>query len=112
MSAFGNSQISFFVGIDLKAAYGRGVDLSSPIYEIGRNAGIEFDPNRLMVPTMQPHRLIEFAKRHDKQDAVVEEIFHQFFEKAAVINRKSVLVQIAKKTGLDEVLGNVCELRI
>mmetsp|Transcript_8563 Transcript_8563/g.14786 ORF Transcript_8563/g.14786 Transcript_8563/m.14786 type:complete len:170 (+) Transcript_8563:335-844(+) len=55
-----------------------------------------------MVPTMQPHRLIEFAKRHDKQDAVVEEIFHQFFEKAAVINRKSVLVQIAKKTGLDE----------
>jgi predicted DsbA family dithiol-disulfide isomerase len=80
-----------------------GNDRMRHLSEVGRASNINFTSNRLMVPSMRAHRLVEFAQAHALCDAVVlmEAIFSAYFEHGAVINQISVLADIAAQCGLD-----------
>jgi predicted DsbA family dithiol-disulfide isomerase len=80
-----------------------GNDRMRHLSEVGRGSNINFTSNRLMLPSMRAHRLVEFAQSHALCDAVVlmEAIFSAYFERGAVINQISVLADIAAQCGLD-----------
>jgi predicted DsbA family dithiol-disulfide isomerase len=80
-----------------------GNDRMRHLHEVGRSCNIEFTTNRLMVPSMRAHRLVEFAQAHALCDAVklMEAIFSAYFEHGAVINQVPVLADIAESVGLD-----------
>ena len=88
--------------------YGHGLELDSTLYNIGAAAGIVFNPNRRIVPTLRAHRLVEYVKRCDDKDTqsrLMEALFHAYFEEAAMINEIDVLVDIAAcSVGLDSTL--------
>jgi hypothetical protein len=48
-------------------------------------------------PTLDSHRLITFAARHNKQDELVEELFRNYFLEAKTICDKEVLLAAAEK---------------
>ncbi len=70
-------------------------------YEASRKrlaaAGLQCDPpisfttnDRLLFPTIDSHRLVEFCKRVDfpKHEKLVENLFHQYFEEGKNFNGK------------------------
>jgi len=82
--------------------YGR-IDPSRQDYlkNAGKEVGINFYEDRLMIPTMDSHRLVEYAKKHGKQDQVISNIFRSYFEDGKNIADQKVLVDIARESGLD-----------
>jgi predicted DsbA family dithiol-disulfide isomerase len=65
--------------------------------------GIEFHLDQInRTPnTLDAHRLIWLARLHDKQDAVVEELFKAYFSDGVDIGRRSDLISIATAAGID-----------
>ena len=51
--------------------------------------------------TFHAHRLIWFAERHDRQDAVVEALFQGYFVEGVDIGRTSELTELGVRAGLD-----------
>eukprot|EP01114_Cavostelium_apophysatum_P015679 TRINITY_DN4327_c0_g1_i2.p1 TRINITY_DN4327_c0_g1~~TRINITY_DN4327_c0_g1_i2.p1 ORF type:complete len:246 (+),score=49.53 TRINITY_DN4327_c0_g1_i2:73-810(+) len=72
------------------------------LQEAGRGAGINFNENRLSVPTLLSHRLNDFALKEskEKQQQVVEALMKAYFEDAKNINNLEVLVSIGETNGL------------
>ncbi len=74
------------------------------IREAGASEGIDFNfegishtPN-----TVDSHRLVRYAERHDKQDAVVEALFQAYFMDGRNIGEQDVLTEVAVSAGLEE----------
>eukprot|EP01137_Pigoraptor_chileana_P019612 Opistho-2@80856 len=89
----------------IEMVYGRKMDVTSPsnpLNQAGREVGINFNSTRRMVPTLDSHRLVEFARTKGKQDACIEAVFRAYFENAVDISNHDNLVGIARSIGLDE----------
>eukprot|EP00899_Mesostigma_viride_P018519 jgi/Mesvir1/26669/Mv20453-RA.1 len=75
--------------------------------------GLRYSLGGLTGSTLNSHRLISLAKAQGKQDAVVEELFRNYFTEEKYLNDREVLLAAATKAGLtdaqrivdDEILG-------
>ena len=81
----------------------RSAELDVQMASTGREFGIEFAFDRMQrTPnTRLAHRLIWEADRQNRQDAVVERLFHGYFEEGLDIGRSDVLEAIATEAGLE-----------
>ena len=81
----------------------RSAQLDVQMASTGREVGIEFafDRMRRTPNTRLAHRLIWEADRQSRQDAVVERLFHGYFEEGLDIGRADVLESIAVEAGLE-----------
>ncbi|EEC51567.1 predicted protein [Phaeodactylum tricornutum CCAP 1055/1] len=75
------------------------------LIQAGKKSGIEFgsafvEAERLF-PTIRSHRLIEYAKRQGKQNQMVEELFHIYYEEGKRLNSVSDLENAANAVGLN-----------
>ena len=76
----------------------------NPIYSLGREEGIEFNPERRVVSTALAHRLVKWVGDRGGKPAqhdLMEHLFHHYHELAADISEVPVLAQIATEAGLD-----------
>ncbi len=96
-------------GVERKAYRGRkfgearSAELDRNMLETGRELGIAFAFDRMQrTPnTRLAHRLIWEAARQGRQDAMVERLFHGYFEEALDIGDPEVLERLAAESGLD-----------
>ena len=81
--------------------------LYSQISEIGRTEGILFRFERIQrtPSSINAHRLVRFAVRHGRADAVVEALFSAHFTDGADISDIGVLMAVAHACGLDAILA-------
>jgi predicted DsbA family dithiol-disulfide isomerase len=80
----------------------RSAELDRNMLQTGRELGIDFAFERMQrTPnTRLAHRLIWEAGRQDRQDAMVERLFHAYFEEALDIGAPEVLRNLAAECGL------------
>lgn len=91
---------------------GRIGEIHTRISEAGAVAGIPFafeqiarSPN-----TLDAHRLIRWSWSAGRQDAVVENLFRAFFIEGKDIGARSVLLDVARASGMDEtIVGNLLD---
>jgi predicted DsbA family dithiol-disulfide isomerase len=81
----------------------RSAELDRKMAETGRELGIDFAFDRMQrTPnTRLAHCLIWEAGRQGRQDAMVERLFHGYFEEGADIGAPQVLRSFAAECGLD-----------
>jgi predicted DsbA family dithiol-disulfide isomerase len=81
---------------DAKRIYAR-------VANVGLETGIAFQFERIerQPNTIDAHRLIAFAQRHGKQDALVETLFRAFFLEGENIGDSATLAGLAERAGLD-----------
>ena len=95
----------------VRAKFGGG-DRPRQIYqaiaESGREAGIEFQFSRIRrTPnTVLSHRLIFWSAKQERQEEVVGELFRAYFEDGLDIGHIEVLVDCARRAGLDQELAH------
>jgi predicted DsbA family dithiol-disulfide isomerase len=70
---------------------------------VGASVSVEFAFDRIArTPnTLDAHRLIWFAQQQDRQDKVVEELFHGYFTEGVNIGEAAMLASLADRAGLD-----------
>lgn len=92
--------------IYLKAKFGsserakdnyRAVDQAS----VGEKLDLQLDDIKRMPNSLQSHRLLHYARRHDKQDVVAENLFQSYFFYGIDIGSIAHLIKIAAESGLD-----------
>ncbi|MEM7171992.1 MAG: DsbA family oxidoreductase [Pseudomonadota bacterium] len=73
------------------------------IKKAGKDEGIAFNFDRIKTTpnTINSHRLVNFAQRYDRQDAVVQGLFDAFFLQGLNIGELQVLIDTAASAGLD-----------
>jgi predicted DsbA family dithiol-disulfide isomerase len=73
------------------------------VHEAAASEGLAFDLDAIArTPnTLASHRLIHYAGRHGRQEAVVEALFRAYFLNGADIGALPVMCEIAEATGLD-----------
>ena len=86
----------YFPGMDPEAFF-RQLD------ERGKKMGVRFGPQPLMSNSRMAMQGGEFAKEHGKYDAYHEAVFRAFFTDCEDIGNRSVILELAKKVGLDAV---------
>ncbi len=72
--------------------------------EAGRAVGINFTKSRLVVPTIDAHRLMEWCNTQQsaaKGDELMENIFKKYFEQGKNISNKEILLDAIREVGLD-----------
>jgi predicted DsbA family dithiol-disulfide isomerase len=74
---------------------------------VGRAEGIQFDWGGQTANTLQSHRLVAYASQHGKQDAIVNALFHAYFEERKNLGDLAVLVDAAQQAGVPEVRREV-----
>ena len=81
----------------------RSAELDLRMADTGREVGIAFAFDRMQrTPnTRLAHRLIWEADRQGAQDALVERLFHAYFEEGVDIGRADVLTALAAEAGLE-----------
>jgi predicted DsbA family dithiol-disulfide isomerase len=95
----------------VRAKFGGG-DRPRQIYqaiaESGREAGIEFQFSRIRrTPnTVLSHRLIFWSAKQERQEEVVGELFRAYFEDGLDIGNLEVLVDCARRAGLNQELAH------
>lgn len=94
-------------GIDrkeyLRAKFGDPNKSYAQVVAAGREEGIDFafDKIRRTPNTILAHRLIRFAARQDKQDAMVETLFRAYFIEGKDIGDLDTLAALAATAGID-----------
>ena len=92
--------------IYLKAKFGsserakdiyRAVDQAS----VSEKLDLQLDDIKRMPNSLQSHRLLHYARRHDKQDVVAENLFQSYFFYGIDIGSIAHLIKIAAESGLD-----------
>lgn len=66
----------------------------------GAQHGINFSYGGNTGNTYDSHRLISFAAKQGKQDAIVEELFSNYFEQEKCLSDRRVLLAAAEKVGV------------
>jgi predicted DsbA family dithiol-disulfide isomerase len=81
----------------------RSAELDLQMAQTGRELGIDFAFDRMQrTPnTRLAHRLIWAAERQGRQDALVERLFHGYFEEGLDIGRAEILKTLATEAGLE-----------
>ncbi|MCC7485243.1 MAG: DsbA family oxidoreductase [Burkholderiales bacterium] len=69
----------------------------------GAQLGITFDYERMRVQpnTLNAHRLLHYAERAGRQDALAEELFKAHFTEGANLTDRDTLADVAARAGLD-----------
>jgi len=67
----------------------------------GEGIAFAFDRIRRTPNTLQSHRLLLHAAQTGRQDAVLDELFHAYFEAGADVGDIEVLADLAEAAGLD-----------
>ncbi len=101
MPALGMSRVDY-----LTAKFGapeRAANVYASISRAGHSERIAFDFEAIseMPNTVQSHRLLRFADRHGRQDAMVEALFQAFFLGGENIGDNETLARVAAVCGLD-----------
>lgn len=75
----------------------------SRMREVFRGLGFEYDTAGMTGNTLDSHRLISFAANqgYEKQNALVEELFQNYFIQGKFIGDKQVLLDAAHKVGIE-----------
>ncbi|PKA49177.1 hypothetical protein AXF42_Ash010862 [Apostasia shenzhenica] len=75
----------------------------SRMKEVFKGLGFEYDTTGLTGSTLDSHRLITFAANqgYDKQNALVEELFKNYFIEGKYIGDRQVLLHAAMKEGIE-----------
>ncbi len=94
----------------LAAKFGSAARATSIYHDIelaGAGEGIDFAFERIQrTPnTINAHRLVLLAGRHDLQDAVVEKLFRRYFLEGGDIGGIGQLIAIAAEAGIDEAVA-------
>jgi predicted DsbA family dithiol-disulfide isomerase len=80
-----------------------GIEMHKHVMNMAKEVGLDFDFEKSVVAnSFNAHRLIQFAKSHDKGDEVEEELFKAQFINGKNIDDKETLTQIGVTIGLDE----------
>jgi predicted DsbA family dithiol-disulfide isomerase len=81
----------------------RGKSVSDRVSLAGRQVGIAFDYGKMKVQpnTLHAHRLLAYAERAGRQDALAEELFRAHFVEGASLAERETLADIAARAGLD-----------
>jgi len=81
----------------------RAKEIYARVSKAGATAGIAFNFDGIVRQpnTINPHRLIHLAGEEDKQDAMVEALFHGYFLDQADLTSNDTLADIAAAAGLD-----------
>lgn len=90
----------------LSAKFGSPERAESVYAAIGRAGHSEripfnFEAVTRMPNTVQSHRLIRFAERYNRQDAIVEALFKAFFLDGEDIGSSALLTRLGRQVGLD-----------
>jgi predicted DsbA family dithiol-disulfide isomerase len=77
--------------------------LTDHVTNVAADEGIKFDyPKQSVIPnTFESHRLIQYAKDHDKQAAVKEALMKAYFTEGVDLSKSENLLDVAEKAGLD-----------
>jgi predicted DsbA family dithiol-disulfide isomerase len=74
------------------------------VTQIAAGEGLAYDFDRARTAnTLDAHRLLHFAKAHDRQAALQERLMRAYFTEGADIGDQAVLAGLAAAVGLDEV---------
>ena len=92
--------------IYLKAKFGsseRAKDNYRAVHQasVGEKLDLQLDDIKRMPNSLQSHRLLHYARRHDKQDVVAENLFQSYFFYGIDIGSIAHLIEIAAESGLD-----------
>mmetsp|Transcript_31134 Transcript_31134/g.88942 ORF Transcript_31134/g.88942 Transcript_31134/m.88942 type:complete len:181 (-) Transcript_31134:130-672(-) len=68
--------------------------------QVGQQDGINFSYGGNVGNTFDSHRLISLAQKQGKQDELVEELFHNYFEQEKCVSDHAVLLAAAEKVGV------------
>jgi len=70
--------------------------------QVGNTLGINFREDRLVVPTLKSHCLVDYASKfgQEKQNKVIEVIFSLYFEQSKNINDIDTLSNAAEELGI------------
>ena len=81
----------------------RGPGVYSRVAAVGSQVGIPFAFENIKVQpnTLTAHRLLCYAERAGKQDALAEELFRAYFIEGANLTDRDALADIAARAGLD-----------
>ena len=74
----------------------RAVDQAS----VSEKLDLQLDDIKRMPNSLQSHRLLHYARRHDKQDVVAENLFQSYFFYGIDIGSIAHLIEIAAESGL------------
>jgi len=97
-------------GIDRKSyrsrkfgSWERSQALDRQMAQVGAEEGIRFAFDRMLCTpnTREAHRLIWLAAQQGVQSAVVEALFHAYFEEALNVGDRGVLARVASGAGMD-----------
>lgn len=74
------------------------------VASVGRTVGIDFAFDKIEVQpnTVNAHRLLIYADRAGKQDAMADELFKAYFLEGANLTDNAALARAAGRAGLDE----------
>lgn len=83
---------------------GRGKGNYERVAMVGRTVGIDFAFDKIEVQpnTVKAHRLLIYADRAGKQEAMADELFKAYFLEGANLTDNAVLAKVAARAGLDE----------
>jgi predicted DsbA family dithiol-disulfide isomerase len=81
----------------------RAREIYARVEAAGARAGIAFafGDIRVQPNTIDAHRLVHHAARHDGQDAMAEALFRRYFLEGADLSNKEELADIAQQAGMD-----------
>lgn len=90
----------------LAAKFGNAAEaerLYGTIGRVGAAEGIEFRFDRIAVTpnTVDAHRLVRYAERHEASDALLDALFRAYFADGRDIGDAAVLADLAAESGLD-----------
>ena len=97
-------------GIDRKSyrsrkfgSWERSQALDAQMAQVGAEEGIRFAFDRMLVTpnTLEAHRLIWLAGKQGIQSAIVEALFHAYFEEALNVGDRDMLTRVASGAGMD-----------
>ncbi len=89
--------------IERKWGPGRSSQVYSRVSAVGEQVGIPFAFDKISVQpnTLDAHRLLFYAEREGRQDAVSEALFKAYFVDGENLTDHDTLVRVAESAGLD-----------
>jgi predicted DsbA family dithiol-disulfide isomerase len=76
---------------------------NNPLDQAGQRVGISFNKSRRFINTIDCHRLMEWCNRTtpEKSDALMESLFHAYFEEAKDLSNREQLIEVAVGSGFE-----------
>ncbi|OYW69811.1 MAG: disulfide bond formation protein DsbA [Aerococcus viridans] len=88
---------------DLKGTtYEQAKQMNDQVAEMAERTGLHFKVDQMkMADTMPAHRVFQYAKSENKDDAYFKAFYHAYFENGALISDEDTIVTLAESVGLD-----------